>query len=236
MNAGIIHEHAFNTAWWGEPIGIIDDAAFFSWTPEERHKALQQYAWVEFKSATVGVYQSMKLFDAGFFQADTRIDFRIALTKIPTTPSLDAFEVHSAGERPFSIEAGEFRTFEHERFYEIPGSTKPRIDERYATWARQIIAAHPDWCLRVFHNGNLQGWFISQPGTSGLNLVLAMLHRDANISGMHLYQKACVDYARRGARIGWANFSVYHTNVHNIYAQMGARFLTPITWWLWTRR
>ncbi len=235
MNSSIIHEHAFNASWWGQPVGIIDDGAFFDYPADEKRKALEQYAWVEYKTIADDVHQSLKLCRNGFFHGDTRIDFRIALDRIPKSPSLDAFEVFSASERPFAIEMGHFRSFEHERFYEIPGVTKELVDKRYAIWACQLISKHPDWCVQVFSQGKLQGWFISQPAGIGLNLVLAMLHRDAHISGMYLYQKACLHYAAKGSRLGWANFSVYHTNTHNIYSELGARFLPPIDWWLWVR-
>ena len=58
-----------------------------------------------------------------------------------------------------------------------------------------------------------------------------MLHTDAKITGMHLYHKALLAYAERGHRLGGAGFSVYNTLVHNIYANLGARFLSTEDFW-----
>jgi hypothetical protein len=63
-----------------------------------------------------------------------------------------------------------------------------------------------------------------------------MLHRAATVSGMYLYQRAIVEYARLGARVGYARFSVENTAVHNIYARLGAQFLGAVGVWFWVRR
>ncbi len=77
-------------------------------------------------------------------------------------------------------------------------------------------------------NGVVQGWFLAQPGkTHRLQLTLAMLAKDATISGMLLYQKACLEFANRGHRLGEASFSITNTAVHNMYASLKARFLAP---------
>jgi hypothetical protein len=60
-----------------------------------------------------------------------------------------------------------------------------------------------------------------------------MLAKDAVVSGMLLYHKACLEFAQRGHRLGEASFSVTNTAVHNIYAMLGARFLAPVGQWLW---
>jgi hypothetical protein len=88
--------------------------------------------------------------------------------------------------------------------------------------------------MRLFLNDKLQGWFLSRPVKQhGLNLTLAMLSNTAEISGMLLYQQACVAYAERGYRLGHASFSVTNTAVHNIYATLDARFIPPGGNWLW---
>jgi hypothetical protein len=88
--------------------------------------------------------------------------------------------------------------------------------------------------MQLSLNNRLQGWFLSRPGMQhSLNLALAMLSNTAEISGLLLYQQACVAYAGRGHRLGNASFSVTNTPVHNIYAALGARFMTPGGNWLW---
>jgi hypothetical protein len=60
-----------------------------------------------------------------------------------------------------------------------------------------------------------------------------MLAKDARVSGMLLYHKACITYAGMGYRVGEASFSATNSAVHNIYARLGARFTAPSGNWLW---
>jgi hypothetical protein len=74
---------------------------------------------------------------------------------------------------------------------------------------------------------------LSHPAPSGLELALAMLSSESAISGFDLYSVAIAAYSARGFRLGFASFSVTNTAVHNIYANLGARFLEPKECWLW---
>jgi hypothetical protein len=60
-----------------------------------------------------------------------------------------------------------------------------------------------------------------------------MLSQTAEVSGLHLYQKAFRAYAAKGIPIGHASFSIRNTAVLNIYSQMGARFTPAEGVWLW---
>jgi hypothetical protein len=62
-----------------------------------------------------------------------------------------------------------------------------------------------------------------------------VLDRNGRMSGFELYARCLAEYARRGYRSGSASFSILHTAVHNIYAQLGARFETPLGIWFWVR-
>jgi hypothetical protein len=232
----MIHEHAANSAWWGDRVGTLTDPGFFSLPVADQRLLLASYAWVEFKSPLGAAPAAQRLREAGFAWVDVQIEFRIGLGHVPTSPSLDAMETRFALEAPFTVEAGDLKPFEHERFLELPSVTPERVNERYACWARQLIAEQPAWCLEVLRDDRPQGWFLSRQTERGLNLTLAMLHKDASISGMHLYQKALLAYAAKGARLGWAGFSVGNVAVHNIYARLGAQFTPPMGCWLWVRR
>ena len=41
----MIRLHEFNTKWWGQPAGIIDDAGFFSLPAPARRQALEPFQW-----------------------------------------------------------------------------------------------------------------------------------------------------------------------------------------------
>jgi hypothetical protein len=214
----VIREHRFNSEWWGGRVGIVEG---LEWEGRE------QFDWVELR-AELATAPLEKIAKAGFFQVDTQLPFRIALNRVPETPSLAALQIERA---PFEID--EIAPFAHERYRYLPGMTEERLTKRYANWAAAQLQTHPQWCVRIASGGKPQGWFLSQMTEEGLNLELAMLHRTATISGALLYQKALVEYARLGARVGYARFSVTNTAVLNIYAQLGARFLPPVGTWLW---
>jgi hypothetical protein len=206
----MIREHAFNSRWWGEPVGIVSDPALFAVAP-----------------ATLA--------EAGFAQTDTQISFKLDLRRLPPIPGGDELTVEFADETPFAVGADDLALFEHERYRHLPGITPARLNERYAEWSALLVAEQPKWCARLRAGPRTQGWFLSQRDDSGFHLTLAALHRDATVSGHLLYHAAISAYAAKGQRIGGARFSVTNTAVHNIYAGLGARFLAPVGCWLWVR-
>jgi hypothetical protein len=220
----MIAKHEFNSQWWGQPCGIVTDPALLA--APDRDERLSEFAWVELRASLHEAPDPALLQAAGFRWADVQVGFRLGLRDDPVA----CLEVVAATEVP----ADAMRPFEHERFAALQGATPARLADRYGRWAGDLIAAHPDWCVEVRHEGATQGWFLSRP-ERGLNLALAMLHRDAVVSGADLYRAALAAYARRGARVGWAAFSVSNTGVHNIYAGLGARFTPPVGCWLWAR-
>jgi hypothetical protein len=231
---GVIRNHEFHSRWWGAPVGIIDDVAFLALPEEERRRQLRAFAWVELR-APLDAADPPALARAGFALIDTQIAFRLGLAHVSSGPSLDTLEAESAAERPFSIGADDIAPFSHERFRHLPGITPQKLAGRFALWAEALIDASPEWCLHISSGGATQGWFLSANGDDGLHLELAMLHREARVSGLYVYRKAITTYASRGARIGLARFSVENTPVMNIYASLGAQFLPPAGVWLWVR-
>jgi hypothetical protein len=229
----VIRLHEFNTKWWGQQAGIIDDAGFFSLPPPARRQALGPFQWAEFKSQLKSAPPLIVLQRAGFFLADTQQEYRIALKADMAGQGSRALQVSFADECPFELRVGDFASFTRERFQHLPGCTDERINHRYAEWARSLIRDHPETCLRVVADGATQGWVLSRPVSNGLNLALAMLHREAKIFGFHLYEKAFAAYAAKGHRIGLSSFSVTNTPVLNICAKLGARFDSPTGIWLW---
>jgi len=226
----MIRLHEFNTKWWGHPVGIVDDGAFFSLSPEAQQEALAPFHWVEYK-APLHEAPLLDMQRAGFFLSDVQEQFRIKLS-CEEGSFLEPLNVCFADAKPLELTDESFAAFEHERFQHLPGCSKERLRSRYGPWARQMIREHPETCLAVLANGAIQGWFLSHPVSNGLNLALAMNHRDARISGFLVYQKGLSAYAARGYRIGGASFSVTNTAVHNIYCRLGAQFVAPTGIWL----
>lgn len=233
----MIKAHEFNTEWWGKPVGIVTDPVFFDLPAAEREQRLAPYEWAEFRMplehSPVGY---LALHKAGFMQVDTQINYRLRLADLPAPDSLDRLEVQFADEHPFEIGQDDIKSFEHERYFKLPGISEERVNRRYVLWCRQHLREHAAECLRVLYEGEVQGWYLGAATEGpGLNLTLAMLSRDSSISGLLLFLKAYQGFAGRGHRLGWASFSVQNTPVHNIYAGIGARFLNPVGLWMWIR-
>jgi len=79
----MIRIHEFNTKWYGKKVGIVEDPTFFMLSHEEQKKALNKFAWVEFKHAMDDSISMMDIKTAGFFLADIQIAFRIGLSPAP---------------------------------------------------------------------------------------------------------------------------------------------------------
>ncbi len=231
----MIRAHESNSRWWGQPVGIIADPAWFAGSEAVRSESLKQFAWVEFKAPLASAPSAFALCAAGFALTDVQMGFRIALAQVPQSPSVAEYHCRSASDEPFAVSAGEVCTFTHERFLQLPSITNRMLNERYANWANDIIRTHPRWCLRLSHEGVTQGWFLSESKGGSLGLTLAMLSAQATISGHHLYQRAFCEYAKAGATIGHASFSVRNTAVLNIYSHLGAKFTPPTGIWTWVR-
>ncbi len=233
----MIREHEFNTRWWGSSVGILDDPAFFDLDTDVQADACAPYSWIEFSTQIDAAPHPEKLGRAGFRNVDAQVRFRIGLSGLASAPSVERLAVQSADEQPFDVSGSELLDFVHERFRFLPGITAERINDRYALWSNRLIADYPQWCLRISDGDEVQGWFLAQAKPDRpLHLTLAMLRSDAHISGHLLYQKALLEFAARGARIGEAEFSIGNTAVMNIYASLGARFLHPKGYWHWWPR
>jgi hypothetical protein len=216
-------------------VGIVQDPDFFSLTLARQMELLRDFAWVEFVAPLDKVSPHL-LTRTGFFQADTQVGFKVDMTRIPPLPGFTDIQIASAAEEPFTIAPDDLAPFEHERFRHLPGINASKLAARYALWAKALVTAQPEWCLRFMtQSGEVQGWFFSERDADGFHLTLASLHHKAQISGMLLYQVALGEYVRRGQRVGGARFSVTNSAVHNIYAKLGARFLAPSGCWLWVR-
>lgn len=233
----MIKLHEFNTRWWGQPVGIVTDAAFFELAKPERVERLEDYQWTEFRMPLENPPVDLDaIHAAGFFQIDTQINYRLGFRDLPNPPSLAELDVEFADEAPFEVAADAAKSFDHERFARIPGVSQERADQRYVLWSAEHIARHPATSLRVLHNGRVQGWYLGDDSEgAGLHLTLGMLSRDSSISGLLVFLRAYHAFAQRGYRMGRASFSVNNTPVHNIYVAVGAHFLRPVGHWVYVR-
>ncbi len=231
----MIRDHEFNSAWWGGKVGILDDPAFFSEPESLRGEMLAPYRWVEFRRSVEKVEDPWLLSGAGFVQVDTQLRFRIGLRHLRLRAE-SALPVRFASDSAFSLPDGSWPPFLHERFRHLPGATPDKVAERYAIWARSLLAKSPEWCAEVGPVSDPQGWFFAEPEGEHLHLALALRSAGATASGFDLYAAALESFGVRGAKMGEARFSIENRAVHNIYARLGAVFLDAIGCWLWVAR
>ena len=230
----MIREHAFNSAWWGRPVGIVDDPAFFAGSEEAQRRALAPYAWAEFRCALETAPDPWTLARRGFAQVDTQLRFRIPLKPLPADSTAAGLPLHFADRTPFPLRPEELPFFGHERFRWLPGATPEILRRRYALWANDIQRRSPEWCVQVGAPGDPQGWFLAEPEKGHIHLALAMLRPGSTISGFDLYAAALGAFAKRAMKLGEARFSIENRSVHNIYARLGAVFLETIGCWMWS--
>lgn len=232
----MIRTHAFNTRWYGAPVGIVEDASLFALPADARAALLRGYAWVELRARAGVEVPHGALRASGFAWCDTQLRFRIDLRAVAQARrGDDGLRVCSAAEAPFTVAADALATFSHERFARLPGMTDARLAARYERWAAALLDESPDTCLRAtLDDGRTVGWFLAAPRGESLELTLAALHRDASVSGARLYEACLATFAARGHRLGHASFSAENTSVLNVYASLGARFVAPEHIWLWT--
>lgn len=232
----MIDEHRFNSEWLGAPVGIVRDAAALLAAPRAVvREALARWRFVELRCGADAVDRA-RLADLGFFLADTQVHFRLGLSSLRPTPSLEGLTLRWADVASFAVAPEAMAAFHHERYRHVPGVTPERLAQRYSRWASNLITASPATCLQVEVGEVAQGWFLSSPEGRKLQLTLAMTSAESKISGLHLYLAAGVAYAAKGYALGEASFSVHNTPVLNLYAKLGARFTSTEDVWLWTPR
>jgi hypothetical protein len=231
----MIRDHDFNSEWWGARVGFVESGDFFALPPHERQRLLAPYAWAEFRSPLEEMPSPWNIERAGFVQVDTQIEFRIDLRKVQPLDCSAGLAAHSAEESAWDLSLQSAATFQFERFAWLAGSTPERIADRYLRWAKLMVARAPQWCLQIQKDHEAEGWFLSEPGSRGLNLALALNSSRPSLSGALVYQLGLVEYARRGAAIGYASFSIRNTPVHRIYSHLGAVFTPPTGCWLWQK-
>lgn len=228
----MIREHAFNTRWWGAPVGVVDIEAFQAAQTADRTRSLQDWTWVECTASGPTPALREILAAAGFVHADTTIQFRLDLRRVPSAVGSSNVTIRRGSDIP-TLDLAAARPFQHERFYLLREATPERVMARYTRWGAELHRSTPDTVLQFEREGRPAGWFLSQPGARGLDLALAMTAVGGGVSGATLYREACRHYAQDGHRFGEAGFSVRNLDVLNVYAALGARFVGVRECWLW---
>ena len=237
MGRNMITETDYNSRWWGAPFGKVTDAAFFALPPDQIRAQLAPFSVVEFSAAENSATLAGQLARAGFWWADSQLSFRLNLrrfAKAEPPKHVARITLRSARQAQFSIAADDLPLFKAERFLRLHGVKPARLAQRYANWANDLIAAHPDCCFEAFDGTRSIGWFLGRAlNPSSIELTLAMSRPETTATGGQLYEAAQYAYARLGFRLGQAAFSIHNTDVLNLYSHLGARFQAPTHFWFW---
>jgi hypothetical protein len=236
----MIREHQFNSAWWGGKVGIVDNPEFFSDSLGSNRAMLETFEWAEFRSPLSAELPLARIRDAGFVFVDTQVNFRIGLARLQSSGEAsscaESLSLAPASSGSWQVDTSDWAIFGHERFRLLPGITLPRLNQRYARWATELVANSPESCFEIRSAAGPEGWYFGKPNSDGsIDLTLGVMRSDARISGYAAYEAVLGQFARLGYRVGQASFSIGNTPVHNIYARMGARFVNPAGVWLWVR-
>ena len=228
----IVKPHKFNSKWWGGNIGILDIDNLQEESDATAISEFEKFEWVEAKIPNSSDVSFERMHRLGFFYIDTQVSFRINLSSLEESPSLNSLKVDSGRNKSFKIKTSDIREFSSDRFSRLPGCSQEMAQKRYSLWSNLLIESSPQYSLRIFSGEKIQGYFLAQDKSPGFELTLAMLSQNSSISGMLLYQKALLTYRDLGKRVGKASFSVYNTPVMNIYSKLGASFTGNETIWI----
>jgi len=232
----MIRQHDFNSEWWGAPVGIVDDVAFFCLPAADRADLLAPFEWTEFRHDIATAPPEPLLLDAGFAQLDVQVGYRMSLHREPTVPDSSGLEVLDATDAHFSGDFERLQSFAWERYLRVPGSSPERNDDRFVRWARLHVESAPTTSLELRSpDGQVQGWFLAEIDDIGAHLALGMRHRDATVKGAAIYDAAFSYLCRQGAQVGHATFSVTNLPTMNLYAKLGARFTSTVGCWFSVR-
>ncbi len=227
--------HDFNSEWWGGPVGIIRDSAFFSLARAESERLLEPYDWVEFKATRGDLAIESAAARCGFQFVDLQIVYKAGLNKSSPPGREIALDLVSAESVEFDLNPDQLTEFTAERFSILPGITPARISQRYVAWARMLSKNNPKLCFEAQQNNTAQGWVFAEPtdSPSGLNFTLVMTSRTSQVRGYDIYRAALQQFATMGFAFCQAAFSAFNVPAHNIHSMLGARFLDPMICWIW---
>lgn len=231
----MISIHDFNSEWWGGPVGIIRDSAFFSLPKAERHRLLEPYDWVEFKATRGDVAIESAAALCGFQFVDLQIVYKAGLNKSLSSGRQISLNLVSAESVELDLQPEQLTEFAAERFSILPGVTPERISQRYVAWARMLSKNNPRLCFEARQENTAQGWVFAEPTASpgGLNFTLVMTSKTSQVRGYDIYRTALQQFAKMGFTYCQASFSAFNVPAHNIHSMLGARFLDPMICWMW---
>ncbi len=227
----MIAEHVFNSAWWGESVGITVDLADLMAPADAIERAGAPFAWVEARVPAPALPFGWLGPTNGFQYVDTQLAYRANLRRLDPLPTDVALV--TAAEHP--IDTSDFAPFSTERYARLPGIDADRLADRYARWADDLVAASPSTCASVFHRHALAGYvFGSVSGSKGA-FTLAVASRTTATPGLSIYLAA--SHLLRDAGATTMSSALSATNLAAINAHVALRclFVSATTVWIRTR-
>jgi len=216
-----IARHEFNTVWWGKPVGISTDRALLTMPDDELDKMVLDYDWIEVRCPLNEIPAAWLGPNNGFQYVDAQLSYRAPLRHL--APLSPATSLIPATDRPLGG-LDDLAPFSSERYAKLPGVTAERLAARYRRWANDLVAAHPDWCAAVLHEGQPAGYIFGAPDGRSANFVLAASSVEATTPGLVIYLAAAHFFAGKGAARMASAFSSTNVGALNAHVALRCRF------------
>jgi hypothetical protein len=224
----MITSHAFNSAWWGAPVGITATFEALASSPETMRAAAEPYEWVEARVPVADLPSEWPGPCNGFTWVDLQLGYRVALKRVESLPS--TWSVAAADRRPIDLD--NFADFSAERYSRIPGATSQRLAERYRLWATDLIEASPHACATVLRGDEVAGYVLGSVAGTKASFTLAVASRRSTAHGLGIYLGAAALYRNLGATSMHASLSASNLPALNAHVALGCLFVSATSIWL----
>ncbi len=225
----MITEHAFNSRWWGAPVGITTSLDALTATSAQLEADARPFAWIEARVPNSQLPDGWLGPSNGFQFVDTQLAYRAGLRRLDAlSPDVD---IVTADRR--SIDTDDFAAFTAERYARLPGITPERLADRYARWARDLVEAAPHTCATVSHRGDVAGYVFGHVDGAKASFTLAVGSASGHTPGLSIYLAAA--HLLRGAGATTMSSALSATNVAAINAHVALHCLFVSATSVWIR-
>jgi hypothetical protein len=224
----MIASHAFNSKWWGAPVGVTSSFEALASSPVAMRAAATPYEWVEARVPVSDLPAEWTGPSNGFTWVDLQLGYRVALKRVESLPS--TWSVAAADHRPIDLD--DFADFAAERYSRIPGATPARLAQRYRMWATELIAASPHACATVLRGDEVAGYVLGSLEGTKASFTLAVASRTSTAHGLGIYLGAAALYRGLGATSMHAALSASNLPALNAHVALGCLFVSATGIWL----
>jgi hypothetical protein len=224
----LIRAHAFNSVWWGSPVGISSDVQDLFQNPEQLSSESTKFDWIEFRIAFEDL-PTQKLGPSNGAQlVETQLTYQKNISRLGVCPG--GVTILPATQAPINV--NNFSPFSHERYAKLRKVDANRLALRYRQLADQLVENSPETCASIFYKSSLVGYiFGHMKGTTAV-FDLAVTSINAQVSGQALYDAAGYMFNQAGASRMTSSFNAANLGALNAHVRMQCSFIEATSIWL----